>query len=132
MVQLTDKMFQRTSNIEAAMTIHEMKLEAVPFDYILNGTKRIELRLNDEKRQKVKIGEIIKFYKLPELEETLEVKIIGLLKYTSFKELIKDFDILILADKLITKEQLIEDLNRFYSLEEQNLYSVLGIRFELI
>ena len=28
--------------------IHEMKLQPKYFNYILNGTKRIELRLNDE------------------------------------------------------------------------------------
>ena len=30
---------------------HEMKLQPKYFKYILNGTKRIEIRLNDEKRQ---------------------------------------------------------------------------------
>ena len=32
--------------------IHEMKLQSRYYDYILNGTKRIEIRLNDEKRRK--------------------------------------------------------------------------------
>lgn len=30
---------------------HEMKLQDKYYNYILNGTKRIELRLYDEKRQ---------------------------------------------------------------------------------
>ena len=30
--------------------IHEMKLQPEYFNFILNGTKRIEIRLNDEKR----------------------------------------------------------------------------------
>ena len=29
--------------------IHEMKLQPEYFNYILKGTKRIEIRLNDEK-----------------------------------------------------------------------------------
>lgn len=40
---------------------HEMKLKAQFFNYIKNGTKRIELRLNDEKRRKIKLGDTIKF-----------------------------------------------------------------------
>ncbi len=38
---------------------HEMKLQDKYYNYILNGTKRIELRLYDEKRQQIKIGDII-------------------------------------------------------------------------
>ena len=44
---------------------HEMKLQPEYFDFILNGTKRIEIRLNDEKRQQIKIGDTIKFSKEP-------------------------------------------------------------------
>ena len=40
--------------------IHEMKLQPEYFNFILNGTKRIEIRLNDEKRQSIKLGDKIK------------------------------------------------------------------------
>ena len=35
---------------------HEIKLNNGPFERIKNGTKTIELRLNDEKRQLLKIN----------------------------------------------------------------------------
>ena len=38
----------------------EMKLQPEYYNFILNGTKRIEIRLFDEKRQQIKIGDIIK------------------------------------------------------------------------
>ena len=41
--------------------LHNMKLNASPFEKIKNGTKTIELRLNDEKRQQVKTGDFIEF-----------------------------------------------------------------------
>ena len=47
---------------------HEMKLQPKNFDYILNGTKRIEIRLNDEKRKKIKLGDKIKFLKETDLK----------------------------------------------------------------
>jgi len=40
---------------------HEMKLNNGPFERIKNGTKTIELRLNDENRQLLKIKDLIEF-----------------------------------------------------------------------
>ena len=111
---------------------HILKLQPKYFDYILNGTKRIELRLNDEKRQTIKVGDIIKFYKEPELEEYIETKVIGLLRYNSFEEMFKDYSIDILSEKSMTKNELINVLEQFYTKENQKKYGVLGIRIELI
>lgn len=112
--------------------IHEMKLQPKYYDYILKGTKRIEIRLNDEKRQAIKLGDKIKFLKEPNLNESFEVKVIGLLKYSSFEDLFKDFDISILSDKSMTKDELISVLEEFYPKEKQCQTGVLGIRIELI
>lgn len=38
---------------------HKMKLQEKYYDFIINGTKRIEIRLNDEKRQTIKLGDTI-------------------------------------------------------------------------
>ena len=111
---------------------HEMKLQPKYFDYILNGTKRIEIRLNDEKRKKIKLGDIIKFLKETDLKESFEAQVIGLLKYNSFEELLRDYDISILSDANMTKDELISTLEQFYTKEKQKQYGVLGIRIELI
>ena len=42
-------------------TMHEMRLNNGPFELIKNGTKTIEIRLNDEKRSLIKEGDIIEF-----------------------------------------------------------------------
>lgn len=112
--------------------IYEMKLQPEYFNFILNGTKRIEIRLNDEKRQLIKLGDIIEFKKEPELGESFKAKIVGLLRYNSFEEMFKDFDISVLSDKSMTKEELINVLEQFYTKEKQEQYGVLGIRIELI
>lgn len=111
---------------------HKMKLQAKYYDFILNGTKRIEIRLNDEKRQLINIGDTIKFLKLPDLIKTIDARVIGLLKYHSFSDMFKEIDIDILADKSMTKEELINVLEQFYTKEEQEKYGVLAIRIELI
>ncbi len=111
---------------------HEMKLQPEYYNYILNGTKRIEIRLFDEKRKQIKLGDTIKILKEPELNESFKTKVIGLLRYNSFEDMFKDFDISILSDKSMTKEELIAVLEQFYTKEEQQQYGVLGIRIELL
>ena len=111
---------------------HEMKLQPEYYNFILNGTKRIEIRLFDEKRQQIKIGDTIKFLKEPDLNESFNVKVIGLLRYNTFEDIFKDFDISILSDNSMTKEKLIDVLEQFYPKEKQEQYGVLGIRIELI
>ena len=112
--------------------IHEMKLQSEYYDFILNGTKRIELRLFDEKRQQIKLGDTILFFKERELKESFKVKVVGLLRYNSFEEMFKDFDISLLSDKSMTKEELIAILEEFYTKEKQKKYGVLAIKMELL
>lgn len=112
--------------------IHKMKLQPDYYDYMLYGTKKIEIRLNDEKRRLIKIGDEIKFLKEPNLTESFDTKVIDLLKYESFEEMFKDFDIEFLADKLVTKEELLNTLEQFYAKEKQAKYGVLAIHIEII
>lgn len=107
---------------------HILKLQPQYFEYINKGTKRIELRLYDEKRQKINIGDTIIFQKEPDLKTTMKVKVIGLLRYNTFEELFDDYDIEIMADKAMTKKELLNVLEEFYTPEKQKQYGVLGIR----
>lgn len=108
--------------------VHQLKLQERFFNYMKNGTKKIELRLYDEKRKAINLGDEIEFLKLPDLNDKLRVKVCGLLRYNSFSDLFKDFDISILADKSMSKEELLNVLQEFYTQEEQEKYGVLGIR----
>ena len=110
---------------------HEMKLQPKFFDFIKSGTKRIELRLYDEKRRNIELGDKIIFKKEPKLEEVVETTVVGLLRYKSFKELFEDFDMSLLADKSMTKRELLEGLEEFYTVEKQEEFEVLGIKIEL-
>ena len=109
---------------------HELKLQPRYYEYILNGSKDIEIRLYDEKRQKINIGDIIIFKKEPELNESFKVRVVGLLRYENFDGLFEDFDIDRLADKSMKKSELLEELEKFYTKEKQKEYGVLGIRIE--
>ena len=69
--------------------------------------------------------------KEPDYLESFSSKVIGLLGYNSFEDLFNDFDISILADKSISKSQLLNDLEKFYTKDMQKKYGVLGIRIEI-
>lgn len=109
-----------------------MKLQSKYFDFMFRGTKRIEIRLNDEKRQLIKIGDIIEFERFSELNDSFKTRVVELIRYNNFDELVKDFDISILADKSMTKSELINELIQFYPEEKQQKYGVLAIRIELM
>ena len=67
---------------------HKMKLNNDPFNSIKNGFKTIELRLYDEKRQRIKIGDKIEFSKLPDLQEKMLVDVIELYREDTFENLL--------------------------------------------
>ena len=67
--------------------LHKMKLNESPFERIKNGTKTIEFRLYDEKRQKIEIGDKIEFSKVSDMQEKLVVDVIDLYKEKSFEKL---------------------------------------------
>ena len=94
-----------------------MNLQPKYFDFIKDGTKRIELRLYDEKRRSIQLGDIIEFAKSE--DEKFKAEVIGLLRYNSFADLFEDFDISILADSSMTKQELLEVLGEFYTEEKQ-------------
>ena len=66
---------------------HYMNLMPLPFSKIADGSKTIELRLNDEKRQKIAVGDTIVFTHT-ETQETLSAKVLALHK---FPEILKPF-----------------------------------------
>lgn len=67
--------------------LHHMKLQSEPFHKIKNGRKTIELRLNDEKRQQVRVGDFIEFSQMDDPSQRLTVRVIALHHFDSFAEL---------------------------------------------
>lgn len=54
---------------------HHMKLNNESFQQIKNGTKTIEIRLYDEKRQQVRANDIIIFSQIEDKNKTIKVKV---------------------------------------------------------
>lgn len=109
------------------MLIH---LDNEYFKLIKNETKNIELRLNDEKRRTLKIGDVIEFENRAD-QDKIYCRITNLYHGDNFENLYDDFN-----NNNITLEQLgnvsVELLEQFYSKEEQQKYGVLGIELKKI
>lgn len=107
-----------------------MKLQPYSFDKIRDGKKIIEVRLFDEKRREIKLGDTIEFKREPEQTETVDTEVIGLLQYTSFEDLVNDFP----ADNFghFDKDELLGTIYSFYKKEDALKFGVLGIRIRLI
>ena len=111
--------------------IHEMRLSPSPFEMIKSGRKTVELRLFDEKRQMLRVGDEIVF-KNTETAETLRTVIVGLHRFDSFEELYGSMPLLKCG---YTAEDVQRaspsDMEKYYSAEEQKRYGVVGIELTL-
>lgn len=109
---------------------HNMKLHNGPFQSIKNKTKIVEMRLNDEKRQCINIGDMIEFENRI-TKEIINVSVIGLIKFNDFQELYNSFDKVLLGyDDEEDANYL--DMEQYYSKEDIVKYGVLAILINLI
>lgn len=110
--------------------LHTMKLQPFPFDKIKEGKKIIEVRLCDEKRRDIKIGDTIEFKREPEQVEAVKAKVVALLNYKTFADLANDFPANYFGH--LDKEDLLKSIYTFYTKEQEEKYTVLGIRIKLV
>ncbi len=106
--------------------LHRMKSRTSPFEKIKNGSKTIELRLFDEKRQKVQVGDFIEFTCLDDATKKIQTRVTVLHRFESFAELYSTLP----KEKLGYKSTDVPDpyhMDEYYSREDQDNYGVLGI-----
>lgn len=110
--------------------LHNMKLYNEPFDMIKSGVKTIELRLYDEKRRLIKIGDLIEFKNI-DTEELLYTKVINIYVYKSFGELYTNFSKSSLGYK---NDEIADpkDMELYYSISDIEKYGVVAIKLKVI
>lgn len=111
--------------------IHRMSLNPGPFDRVADGSKIIEVRLNDEKRRRIKLYNQIIFSKLPEGEKSLRVRVLDLYRFHSFQELFSAFPPKDFGNEGYVIRQLLDMIYMIYSEEDERKYGVLGIKIRL-
>lgn len=112
------------------MNVHSMKLHKEPFDLIKSRIKTIELRLYDEKRRLIKIGDCIEFLNTGN-NEIIAVLVKNIHVFNDFKELYSKFDKISMG-YLESEEANPEDMEQYYFKEDIEKYGVVGIEISLM
>lgn len=105
-----------------------MTLNPNPFTQIKQGTKTVEIRLYDEKRRGLSVGDTLSFSLSTDPSQTLQTEIINLKVFPSFKELFYAFSPSsygsVHADEWV-------DMYKYYSKEDEQKHGTLAIILKL-
>ncbi len=111
---------------------HEMSLRPKPFAAIASGTKTYELRLNDEKRQAIRVGDEILFTCTAD-ERTVLTRVVALHPFPDFAALYATLPLLQCG---YTPENISradpKDMEAYYPPEKQACYGVLAIEISRV
>lgn len=111
---------------------HIMKLNDGPYHLIKNGIKTIELRLNDEKRRLISVGDEIEFKHSADSDKSLYCTVIAIHNFSSFEELYANLNLLkcgYTANNISKASP--RDMDLYYSRDMQRKYGVMGIEIAL-
>lgn len=104
----------------------EMNLSDKFFTLLDNGLKDIEVRLLDEKRANLKVGDTITF---KNQNKTILTTVLNLKLYNSFNELISDVPVERIGLSLC-KEESLSELYSFYPKEKLQKHKILAIEIK--
>ena len=113
--------------------IHKMNLHPGPFAFIQSGRKTIELRLYDEKRRLIQVGDTLVFTNADDAAKTCTTVVKALHIFPDFASLYAALPMEqcgYLPDEVATASP--ADMNIYYSAERQAQHGVVGIEIALI
>ena len=113
--------------------IHYMNLHNRPFVAIQNGIKTIELRLYDEKRRRIAVGDTLVFTCSDDTSQTCAAVVKDLHIFPDFVALYAALPLErcgYLPEELAIASP--ADMNVYYSAERQSKYGVVGIELEVL
>lgn len=112
--------------------VHSMNLRREYFERIADGSKIIEMRLFDEKRRRIRIGDQIEFACDDSSGELLRTRVQGVYVYPDFDELVEDFTTAELGFAGIAKTKIVELMLRLYGVEAAYKNKAVAIKVKVI
>ncbi|ACD53419.1 ASCH domain-containing protein [Clostridium botulinum] len=106
-----------------------MNLQEKYFNYIVNGSKDIEIRLLDEKRSKLSVGDIIIFNSH---DKSIKVKVINIKLFNSFSDLLSNINGKRIGFSTSSQNVILNELYSIYSESKVCKYKVMCIEFKKI
>ncbi len=111
--------------------IFDMRLADEPFEKIWRKEKTVEIRLNDEKRKEIKVGDKIKFHRLSDENNVIITGVVALHRFATFRDLFSSALFSKTGCGNMTVDSATESMYRFYSMKQEKQYGVLGIEIAL-
>ena len=110
--------------------MHKLNVKEKYYNMLKSGTKTIELRLFDDKRKNIKIGDYIEFSNNSDADDKFTAQVINLHRADNFAELCKNINCRNAG--FASNGELLKVLEEFYSLDRQNELGVVGIEIQKI
>ncbi|HEU5187205.1 MAG TPA: hypothetical protein VFT87_01745 [Candidatus Saccharimonadales bacterium] len=107
---------------------HRTRVDAATFLLVKNGQRIIEPRLYDPAHRAVRVGDLLLFEQRDTNEE-LVAKVVGLLRFGSFKELFNAYPTERFGK---SEEELLGDMHKFYTLDQELQHGVVGIKMHIL
>lgn len=111
---------------------HKMGLYEEYFEAIREGKKKVEVRLNDEKRRELKVGHIIEFTKLPAQDETIKVEVSELEEYSTFQAMYEDIPFTAFGCEGWSMAEMLKGTYEIYSAKQETTWGTLAIGIRLL
>ena len=110
----------------------EMKvhLHKEVFDIVKDGIKDVEVRLNDEKRRQLKVGDKLIFISRGNYTDQITAIVKKLVYFKDFVEVTKAYEMKRIYLEDTSLDEYLELMSKFYSRKEQEKYGVVAIEFE--
>ena len=118
----------REVGVWMSRTMHRMHLEPKAYARMEDEKKTIELRLYDEKRRRIQVGDVIRFESTDDETDVLFAWVTGMRFFASFDELYAALPLTACGyAPEAAKTASPRDMDRYYSPEAQRQWGVVGI-----
>ncbi|WP_225416344.1 ASCH domain-containing protein [Levilactobacillus lindianensis] len=105
------------------MATTQMKLAADQFDLMAVGSKTIEIRLHDPKRQSIQVGDTIRFVNLADASQVLEKRVRGHRLFPTFAALYHAYSPVSVG----SQPQMVQATYTIYTIEQERRWGTMAI-----
>lgn len=110
--------------------MHTIKVKEKYFSLIKNKEKIYEVRLLDDKRKQIKIGDIIKIFKEPLMQEYLEARVEDLLFFKSFNQMANSLPAKQIGFNGQGVQEIVNEYYKFYTTQDEQKFGIVAIKLK--
>ena len=99
------------------------------FDIVKDGVKDVEVRVNDDKRRKLHVGDTLIFVNRGCENDKIKTKVNNLVYFKNFTDVVDYYKMEIIYLKETTKDEYLKLMGKFYSNKDVEEYGVVAIEF---